>query len=288
MWCHVKNNYFQSCSACWRNKSLESEIYCGRKLIDMTLYQALAELEKTNAAGALCMIVRSRGSTPRHVTSKMLVYPDGHIMGTVGGGEVENRVIMEALKAIQDKKPRLLEYNMSDPERGDPGVCGGQLEIYVEPIIPKPVLVIVGVGHVGKAVAHLAKWLNFVVAVCDDRPDFSTPESIPEADIYLPIPLDELSTQLEITPWTYIVLTTRGMDVDVLGLPSLLDSQAGYIGVIGSKRRWAMTTSRLLEAGISADKLKRIHTPIGLDIHAETPEEIAVSILAEIIMLRGK
>jgi xanthine dehydrogenase accessory factor len=254
----------------------------------MTLYQALAELEKTNAAGALCMIVRSRGSTPRHVTSKMLVYPDGRIIGTVGGGEVENRVIKEALEAIQDKKPRLLEYNMSDPERGDPGVCGGQLEIYVEPIIPKPVLVIVGVGHVGKAVAHLAKWLNFVVAVCDDRPDFCTPESISDADIYLPIPLEQLSTQIDITPWTYIVLTTRGMDVDVLGLPSLLDSRAGYIGVIGSKRRWAMTTNKLLEVGISADKLKQIHTPIGLDIHAETPEEIAVSILAEIIMLRGK
>jgi xanthine dehydrogenase accessory factor len=254
----------------------------------MTIYQALAELEKTNAAGALCMIVRSRGSTPRHVTSKMLVYPDGHIIGTVGGGEVENRVIKEALEAIQDKKPRLLEYNMSDPEHGDPGVCGGQLEIYVEPIIPKPVLVIVGVGHVGKAVAHLAKWLNFVVAVCDDRPDFCTPESISDADIYLPIPLEQLSTQMDITPWTYIVLTTRGMDVDVLGLPSLLDSRAGYIGVIGSKRRWAMTTNKLLEVGIPADKLTQIHTPIGLDIHAETPEEIAVSILAEIIMLRGK
>jgi xanthine dehydrogenase accessory factor len=254
----------------------------------MTLYQALAELEKANTTGALCMIVRSHGSTPRHVTSKMLVYPDGHIIGTVGGGEVENRVIEEALKAIQDKKPRLLEYNMSDPDRGDPGVCGGQLEIYVEPIIPKPVLVIVGVGHVGKAVTHLAKWLNFVVAVCDDRPGFCTPESIPEADIYLPIPLEELSEKFTITPWTYIVLTTRGMDVDVRGLPSLISSQVGYIGVIGSKRRWTMTTQKLLEAGITADKLKLIHTPIGLNIHAETPEEIAVSIMAEIIMLRGK
>jgi xanthine dehydrogenase accessory factor len=157
----------------------------------------------------------------------------------------------------------------------------------VEPIIPKPVVVIVGVGHVGKAVAHLAKWLNFVVAVCDDRPDFCTPESIPEADIYLPIPMENLSSKLTITPWTNIVLTTRGMDVDVRGLPSLLASEACYIGVIGSKRRWAMTTKKLIEAGIAEDKLKRIHTPIGLNIHAETPEEIAISILAEIIMLRG-
>ena len=129
----------------------------------MTLFQALVELEKNNETGALCTIVRSRGSTPRHVTSKMLVYPDGHILGTVGGGEVENRVIKEALVAMNEGKPRLLEYNMPEPARGDPGICGGQLEIFVEPIIPKPVLVVVGVGHVGKAVAHLAKWLGYVV-----------------------------------------------------------------------------------------------------------------------------
>ena len=254
----------------------------------MTIFEALVDLERKNTTGALCTIIRSRGSTPRHVTSKMLVYPDGHIIGTVGGGEVENRVIKEALRAMEDKKTRLLEYNMTDPERGDPGVCGGQLEIYVEPIIPKPILVVVGVGHVGKAVAHLAKWLDFVVAVCDDRPDFCTPASVPEADEFYPIPLEDLSKQMKITPWTYIVLTTRGMDVDVRGLPSLLTTQAGYIGVIGSKRRWATTTKKLLEEDVPADKLNLIHTPIGLDIHAETPEEIAVSIMAEIIMMRGK
>jgi xanthine dehydrogenase accessory factor len=256
-------------------------------LEEMTLYQALADLERSNSAGALCMIIRSRGSTPRHVTSKMLVYPDGHIIGTVGGGEVENRVIKEALSALQDKKPRLLEYNMIDPERGDPGVCGGQLEIYVEPIIPKPILVVVGVGHVGKAVAHLAKWLGFVVGVCDDRPDFCNRASVPEADEFFPLPLEDLSKHLNITPLTYIVLTTRGMDVDVLGLPSLLNTQAGYIGVIGSKRRWAATTKKLIDAGVSAEKLEQIHSPIGLDIDAETPEEIAVSIMAEIIKVHG-
>ena len=253
----------------------------------MTLYQALVDLERSNGTGALCTIIRSRGSTPRHVTSKMLVYPDGHITGTVGGGEVENRVIKEALKAMEDKMPRLLEYNMADPERGDPGVCGGQLEIYVEPIIPKPILVVVGVGHVGKAVAHLAKWLGFVVAGSDDRPEFCNPRSVPEADEFYPLPLEELSKQLKITPWTYLVLTTRGMDVDVRGLPSLMDTEAGYIGVIGSKRRWATTIKKLLDAGVSADKLEQIHSPIGLNIHAETPEEIAVSIMAEIIKLHG-
>jgi len=253
----------------------------------MTLYQALADLESTNGAGALCMIVRSRGSTPRHVTSKMLVYPDGHFLGTVGGGEVENRVIKEALDAIGDRKPRLLEYNMTDPERGDPGVCGGQLEIYVEPIIPKPTLVVVGVGHVGKAVAHLAKWLGFIVTVSDDRPEFCNPTAVPDADEFYPIPLDQLPEKLSITPWTYIVLTTRGMNVDVQGLPSLLDCKAGYIGVIGSQRRWATTRKKLTEAGIPKSKLDLVHSPVGLEINAETPEEIAVSIMAEIIQLRG-
>jgi xanthine dehydrogenase accessory factor len=251
----------------------------------MTIYQAIVDLETSNGAAALCTIIRSRGSTPRHVSSKMLVYPDGHILGTVGGGEVENRVIKEALRSIDDKTTRLLEYNMADPKRGDPGVCGGQLEIYVEPILPKPIVLVVGVGHVGKAVAHLAKWLGFVVAVCDDRPDFCNPTAVPEADEFYPIPLEELSGQLKINPWTYIVLTTRGMDVDVKGLPSLLDSKAGYIGVIGSQKRWAETSKNLVDAGIPANKLEQVHSPIGLDINAETPEEIAVSIMAEIIKL---
>lgn len=254
----------------------------------MTLYEALVELEHNNEMGAVCTIIRSEGSTPRHATSKMLVYPDGHILGTVGGGEVENRVIKEALQAMDDRSPRLLAYNMANPARGDPGVCGGQVEIYVEPLVPKPVLVVAGVGHVGKAVAHLAKWLGFIVAVTDDRPDFCNPEAVPDADQFYPIPLEELASQVKITPWTYIVLTTRGIDVDIRGLPSLLVSQAEYIGVIGSKRRWATTSKKLKENGVPAEQIKRVHSPIGVEIHAETPEEIAVSIMAEIIDLRQK
>ncbi len=251
----------------------------------MSLYQSIIDLEKNNRTGALCTIIRSQGSTPRHVTSKMLVYPDGHIIGTVGGGEVESRVIKEALEAMSDLTPRLLSYNMANPERGDPGVCGGQVEIYVEPLIPKPVLVVVGVGHVGKAVAHLAKWLGFIVAVTDDRPEFCNPTSVPDADEFYPLPLEELPGKLELTPWTYIVLTTRGINVDIPGLPPILDSKAAYIGVIGSKRRWATTRKKLQDNGVPDDLIDRVHSPIGIEIHAETPEEIAVSIMAEIIEL---
>lgn len=252
----------------------------------MSIFNALAELENENKAGALCTVIRSQGSTPRHTGSKMLVYPDGSITGTVGGGELENRVIKEAKEAIMDGRSRLLEYNMSDPSRGDPGVCGGQVEVYVEPIQPKPTLVVIGAGHVGKAVAHLAHWLGFRVAVNDDRPDFATPQMVPDADAYYPVPLGELPRHLEITPWTYLVLTTRGMNVDVEGMPALLDTPAAFIGVIGSRRRWSASRKKMLEQGVPAEKLDRVRSPIGLELNAETPEEIAVSILAEIIMLR--
>lgn len=252
----------------------------------MSVFHALAELEDKNKAGALCTIVKSQGSTPRGTGSKMLVYTDGAIAGTVGGGEMESRVIAEALEAIKDGKPRLLEYDMIDPSRGDPGVCGGQLEVFVEPLQPKPTIVVIGSGHVGKAVAQLAKWLGFHVAVNDDRPEFCTPEAVPDADEYFPIPMAELPGSLEITPWTYLILTTRGANIDVAGLPPLLKTPASYIGVIGSKRRWATTRKKLLEAGVTEEKIDRVRSPIGLELNAETPEEIAVSIMAEIIMLR--
>jgi xanthine dehydrogenase accessory factor len=253
----------------------------------MAIFTAIAELEQSGQAGAVCTIIRSRGSTPRHQGSKMLVYDDGRFTGTIGGGEIESRVMREALAAIQDGHSRLLSYDMVNPQEGDPGVCGGTVEVFVEPIMPRPLLLVVGGGHVGKAVAHLARWLNFRVAVSDDRVEFCTPEANPDADLFLPVPMTDIPQQIKITPQTYIVLTTRGVAVDVAGLPGLIDSPAAYLGVIGSKRRWMMTRKAMLEAGIAEEKLQRVVSPIGLELNAETPEEIAVSIMAEIIMLRN-
>ena len=253
-----------------------------------SIYQAIVDLQTGNRAGALCTIIRTRGSTPRHAASKMLVYADGKILGSVGGGGLEQLVVTAALDSLVDGQTRLLKYNMVDPSRGDIGVCGGTVEVFVEPILPKPVLVVIGAGHVGKAVAHLAQWLGFRLVVNDDRPEFCTPEAVPNADGYFPCSMAELPQRFAITPWTYLVLTTRGMDIDIEGLPVLLDTPAAYIGVIGSQRRWAETRKKLLEAGISDEKLSRVKSPVGLDIHAETPEEIAVSILGELIHLRNQ
>ena len=253
----------------------------------MQIYQAVAEVEKLGKSAALCTVIESHGSTPRHVGSKMLVYPDGQFIGTIGGGEIESRVIVEAVQALKDGTPRRLSYNMVDPSRGDPGICGGQMEIFVEPIRSKPVVVVIGGGHVGKAVSHLAHWMGYTVAVNDDRPEFCTPEANPDADLFYPVPMGELPRQLEITSNTYLVLTTRGLPVDVQGLPALLDTEAAYIGLIGSKRRWLKTRQELTDRGVPEEKLKRVNSPIGIELNAETPEEIAVSIMAEITLLRN-
>jgi xanthine dehydrogenase accessory factor len=252
------------------------------------IYQALAEIEKSAESAALCTVVKSEGSTPRHVGSKMLVYSDGHFVGTVGGGDLEHRVLDEAWMALSDGKARLLHYNMSDPSRGDPGVCGGQVEVFVEPILPAPTVVVVGAGHVGKAVAHLAKWLGFRVAVSDDRPEFCNKETTPDADAFFACLMADLPKHLKIDRRSFLVLTTRGSSVDAEGLPSLLGTSAAYIGVIGSKRRWATTVKELRAGGVSDKSIARIHSPMGLELQAETPEEIAVSILAEILMIRDR
>lgn len=252
----------------------------------MSFFEQINQLENQGREVALCIVTKSQGSTPRRAGSKMLVFPDGRIEGTIGGGEMENRVIAEALQALAENKPRTLTYTLSDPASGDPGVCGGQMEVYVEPIKPHPTVVVVGVGHVGKAVAELAHWLGFRVAVSDDRPDFINVDELPAIDEVHAGPLADLPQQVSINDQTYLVLTTRNVEIDVAGLPSLLETPAAYIGVIGSRRRWATTRKILIEAGISEEKLDRVVSPMGIELNAETPTEIALSILAEIIMLR--
>lgn len=160
------------------------------------------------------------------------------------------------------------------------------MDVYIEPIRPKETLLVFGMGHVGRAVAHLASWLGFRVIAVDDRADFISADNIPEADQSIHCELADLPKHVELTDQTFIILTTRGVPIDVAGLPALLKSPAAYIGVIGSRRRWETTVDQLKEIGISDSDILRVTSPMGLDIHAETPEEIALSILAEVIMIQ--
>jgi len=252
----------------------------------MSMYQKLGDRLTRREATAVCVVVSSRGSTPRKVGSKMLVYPDGSIDGTVGGGEMESRVIAEALSALADGQSRTLEYTMTDPKRGDPGVCGGTMEVFVEPVLPEPTIAVVGAGHVGQAVVRLAKWLGYRVIVSDDRGEYANAEKVPCADEYHVGPGSTLPNALTLDAQTYVLLTTRNMEVDLETLPALLETDACYIGVIGSKRRWATAREALLAAGHDSALIDRVVSPMGLEINAETPEEIAVSMLAEITQLR--
>ena len=249
---------------------------------------ALADLPKTGMAAALCTIIRAKGSTPRKAGCKMLVYATGSIVGTVGGGEVEGRVIQEALDSIQSGENKIISYDLINPEDGDPGICGGIMEVFIDPLTQPADLIVVGGGHVGKAVVYLAKWLGFRVILSDDRKDFCTPGSVPGADEYIHCSLEDLPSRIEFSPQSVVVMATRNNQVDIRGLPELLAAPTAYIGVISSRRRWKLTEDQLLEAGIEKEELNRIHAPIGLDIKAETPEEIALSILAEVLqVVRG-
>jgi xanthine dehydrogenase accessory factor len=252
-----------------------------------SIYDSVVELLHSGKTGALCSVIHTQGSTPRHEGSKMLVYSDGHSIGTVGGGEIENRVHEAAMQAMRDGKTQLLHYNMSNPGKGDPGICGGQVDVLVEPLLRAPQLLVIGGGHVGKALTHLAKWLGFRVIMSDDRFEFCNTEYHPEADEFLPVSMAEIPSKFTISSDTYIVLTTRGSDIDIEGLPPILSTKPAYIGAIGSKRRWIITRKALEAKGILPETLDKISSPIGIEIQAETPEEIAVSIMAEIIKVRN-
>jgi len=250
------------------------------------LFSRLGELEQRGTPVALCTVVRATGSVPRHAGSKMLVFADGSIEGSIGGGEMEGRVIAAARQTLAEGEAKVLSFSLSDPSQGDPGVCGGEVEVFVDPIGTRPTLIVFGGGHVGKAVIHLARWLGFRTVVADDRPEFASPDAIPDAEQHLVCALSELPQRVAINGQTYLVLTTRGVPVDVEGLPALLDSPAAYIGVIGSRRRWETAAAELEAKGVPREKLDRVTSPMGLELNAETPEEIAVSILSEIIRNR--
>ena len=251
-----------------------------------SVYTRLAELQASGEAAALCTIVRTSGSVPRRAGAKMLVFPGGRTEDTIGGGEMEARVIAEALAALSDGQPRTLKYSLTDPARGDPGICGGTVEVFVEPINPEPTLLIIGAGHVGQALAQLADFLGYRVLVSDDRPELCNPENIPNADAFFPVPISKLPKHVTLNLQTYICLTTRNAELDIKGLPTLLDGPTAYIGVIGSRRRWAEARKKMEAAGVPAAKLDRVRSPMGLELNAETPEEIALSIMSEIVMIR--
>jgi xanthine dehydrogenase accessory factor len=248
--------------------------------------QVLTEMSEAVAVGrpvVLATVVSTRRSVPRHAGTKMLVYEGGTQTGTIGGGELEARVIADAVEALATGTTRLETYALVDPDRGDPGVCGGEMTIYMEPYMPPHTVYVIGTGHVGLAVVELAHWLGFRTVATDDRADRVGEDSVPLADERVAGSVADALATSPVTEDTSIVVVSRSVDLDVDAIPELLKTPARYIGVMGSERRWLTTKQRLVDAGLTEDDLERIHVPVGIELGAETVEEIAVSILSEII-----
>jgi xanthine dehydrogenase accessory factor len=251
------------------------------------VYEAILTAQQNGEPAALATVINVTGSVPRHSGSKMLIRADGSFVGTIGGGAMEAQVVKEALASISDGKTRLPSYHLSDLKNGDPGICGGMVQVFIEPLDIPSTLLIIGGGHVGRALAELGKWAGYRVLLSDDRTEYCNPEYAPGLDGYIICVPGDIPNHVSINSRTYIAAVTRGMPVDMTLIPALLATDAPYIGLIGSRRRWALTAKALkAEKGLSDAQLSRIRAPIGLELQAETPKEIALSILAEITMLR--
>ena len=255
-------------------------------LINQRILKELSSAIEDDKSVVLATVIDTRRSVPRHAGSKMLVYRDGTTSGSIGGGEMESRVIEESNGVFGDGKPRLVSYTLTDPGRGDPGICGGDVSLYLEAYMPTSTVFVIGCGHIGRAVAELAHWMGFRVVAFDDRPELADPKLLPDADVVVSGDIAAALDKSPITSETHVVVVSRSSPVDVKVLPALLESPARSIGVMGSRTRWRATRAALVEAGMTEEALNRLTSPIGLELNAETPEEIAVSILGEIVMER--
>ena len=247
------------------------------------ILRALAQAVEGGDPVVLATIVETTGSVPRHAGTKMVVGRDGATVGTVGGGAVESTIIDEALALMRGRRSDLRTYTLRGPSEGEHGVCGGTMSVYLEPYMAPSTIYIIGAGHVGRAVSDLAHWVGYRTVVVDDRAELMDEASLPNADVRFTGTAEEALVTHPPAPADAIVVVTRSHEVDARITPALLATDAGYIGVMGSKRRWALTRQALGDEGLSGEALDRIHNPIGLDIGAETVEEIAVSILSEVI-----
>ena len=251
------------------------------------IYQEIVRLKAEGEEAALVTIVSATGSTPREEGAKMLVRADGSILGTIGGGSLEARVIKEAIRVIGQGKPKRLPISLTAREVEEKGMlCGGELEVFIEPILTPPTLYLFGGGHISLPLAKMGKLLGFKIVVIDDRAEFANPDRFPEAEITLAEDFAKSFSKLKIDKSSYIVIVTRNHQYDDIVLEWAVGTQAKYIGMIGSKAKTKAIFSHLLAKGITKRLLDRVHAPIGLEINAQTPEEIAVSILAEIIKVR--
>ncbi len=232
---------------------------------------------------ALAVVIKTKGATPRKPGAKMIVLKDGKTIGTLGGGDLEKRVIEEALAAIETEEPRTVSFTL-DIEKGKLDMmCGGEIGVYIEPISPKPKLVILGAGHITKFLAPLMQTVGFQVSVVDDSTDLLQKEKFPGIEDLRLTDMEGFAKDLPSDPRAYIVALARGFSKDEAILCQVIQKDFKYIGMIGSMRKITTMKENLRKGGVPEEAFSKLRAPIGLNIGAETPEEIAISIAAEMI-----
>jgi xanthine dehydrogenase accessory factor len=253
----------------------------------LAFYETVARLLRSGRTVAVATVVGSRGSTPRGAGSRMIVTEEGETLFSIGGGAFEALVAGDARAALREGRGFEKEYRFVESGEGAVGmVCGGSARVLFEVVRPPAALVIFGGGHVGREVAHLGARLGYRVTVVDDRPAQLDPERFPAGVRLVRVAADFSGPLPEVPAGAAVAVVTRCHRTDLLALRHAAGSAAGYLGVIGSRRKVAVLKERAASLGVSRDVLDRLRAPIGLPIGAETPEEIAVSILAEIIQQR--
>ncbi len=255
--------------------------------MNQEVFAALADAIERGDEVALVTIVKSNGSTPQRVGAKMLVFADGRTVGTIGGGCYENDAFWKAKEAIKAHEPATIKYELADDVAAESGlICGGQMEVFIEPVEPAPAVYVFGAGHVGAFVARMAHDVGFRVHVIDDRDKFASTDRFPPGTDVIVADLSEWIGSHELPATAYAVIVTRGHRHDLDVLRPLAQRPLRYIGLIGSRAKVKRVFDALIAEGTDPDVLAKVHAPIGLDIGAITPQEIAVSILAELIAVK--
>jgi len=252
-------------------------------LTDLELYEEIVRLTRQGETFALATVVAHGGSSPRKSGAKMLVRSDGSALGSVGGGRVEQETVEAARAVLANGEPRTLEFILTE-EHGY--ACGGSMSVFVEPQGLRPLLVMFGAGHVGRAVTALVHGCGFRVTVVDERPECAASALLPGADQIVCAPVNDAFSRLNLGSDCFVVIATPGHLHDFDAVRGCLATEAGFIGLLGSRRKREVLLKTLEEEGYGDAQRERVITPVGLDIAAQTPEEIAVSIVAQLISLR--
>ncbi|MFO7695067.1 MAG: XdhC/CoxI family protein [Vicinamibacterales bacterium] len=252
-----------------------------------TVFAAVLQALERGEEAALVTIVSTQGSTPQRVGARMLVYADGRIIGTIGGGCYENDAAGKARESIRTRRAGVAHYDLTDALAGENGlICGGRMDVFIEPLDPSPRLLVVGAGHVSQHVARMAADVGFRVHVLDDREKFASRDRFPSAAEITVAEIAGFLAGADLPPAAFVLVVTRGHTHDLSAMRALAGRPLRYVGMIGSQAKVARIFDALAGEGATPEWIGEVRAPVGLQIGAVTPEEIAVSIVAELIAVR--